>query len=163
MTVFTRAYQTSDLQAIVRMNHKSEHLLSPMDRNRFIELQTKSSLLLVVEVDQQTAGFLIAFCDGTDYDSVNYRWFSRRLKNFLYIDRVVVSEHVRSMGIGRQLYREAETWARTQEILWMAAEIDLQPPNHASLKFHDKLGFVEAGQQTAGDDHKLVSLRILAL
>ena len=159
----TRPYATTDTPAILRLNAESEHLLSPLDEERFDRLRKNCSLLRVVELEGDLAGFVLGFCDGVDYDSVNYQWFSSRLKNFFYIDRVVVTKSARSAGIGRSLYQEIHDWARARELVWLAAEIDLVPPNSASLKFHDQQGFIRIGQQSAGATDKLVSLQVCSV
>ena len=154
-----RPYQPGDQAAVLRLNDNAVRVLSPMDRDRFAELRALCSLLWVAELEDQTVAFLMAFTDGTDYDSVNYRWFSKRFKDFLYIDRIVVSEEARSLGIGQRFYREIERWSRQNRLAWLAAEVDIEPPNSASLKFHERQKFVEVGRQRIDGD-KMVSLRV---
>jgi len=134
-----------------------------MDKTRFQELHKMAALLQVAETHGDIVAFLMAFTDGADYDSPNYRWFSRRLKDFLYIDRVVVSEKVRSSGIGRQLYSEIEKWGRSHDLSWLAAEVDTQPPNSASLRFHHQQHFTEVARHIAGDGKKEVSLQVKSI
>ena len=42
---------------------------------------------------------------------------------------------------------------------WLAAEVDIEPPNSVSLKFHERQNFIEVGRQMI-DGGKLVSLRV---
>ena len=157
--IILRKWRSTDEADILRLNAESESVLSPMDRHRFETLRGMCCLLLVAQFDDRVVGFLMGFSDGAGYDSVNYRWFASRLKRFLYIDRVVVSSEFREAGLGRRFYAEAERWAAAHELLWMAAEVDLQPPNTASLKFHERLDFSEVGSQTVADK-KRVSLQV---
>ncbi len=155
-----RPYSAGDEAAILDLNKHSVHFLSPMDKSRFAELRAMARLLWLAESRGEVVAFLLGFSEGAAYDSVNYRWFSRRLKNFFYIDRIVVSDKVRSLGVGRSIYAKLESWALQQGFDWLAAEVDIEPPNTGSLRFHDRQQFVEVARQTAGVQRKTVSLRI---
>jgi len=152
----------ADERAIVRLNAASETETSAMDAARFRSLFDSCSLVLVAERADLVAGFLIGFEDGATYDSVNYRWFAARLKRFFYIDRVVVAADARGAGIGRALYARAESWALAAGSHWLAAEMNLQPPNPASLRFHQRAGFVALGTQRL-DGGKVVSMQARGL
>jgi predicted GNAT superfamily acetyltransferase len=154
-----REWRPADDAEILRLNAESVHVLSPLDAGRLSLLRGMSRFLSVAESGGVVAGFLLGFTDGEEYDSVNYQWFSARLKQFLYIDRVVVSKDFRRAGLGRQFYFAAQSWARQQQLMWLTAEIDLQPPNPVSLEFHRQLGFFEVGQQQAAKN-KIVSLQV---
>jgi hypothetical protein len=100
----------------------------------------------------------MAFADGSDYDSVNYRWFTSRFKRFLYLDRMVVAAPFRRAGVGRAFHAAAEQHAAVSSLAWIVGEIDLDPPNPESLAYHERLGFVEVGRQTLPSG-KVVSMR----
>ena len=157
-----RDWRSADKADILRLNAESESVLSPMDDDRFAALLSMCCLLKVAEIGGRVVGFLMGFSDGAGYDSVNYRWFASRLQRFLYIDRVVVAKELRGAGLGRRFYTEAERWAAEQELHWLAAEVDVQPPNTASLGFHQRLAFVEVGRQAAGNG-KQVSLQVRSI
>ncbi|KPJ76533.1 MAG: hypothetical protein AMJ54_11435 [Deltaproteobacteria bacterium SG8_13] len=154
-----RQWQPADEAAILGLNAGSVSVLSPMGGARFAILSRTCSLLKVAEFGGRVVGFFMGFDDAAAHDSVNYRWFAYRLKRFLYIDRVVVSREFQKAGLGRRFYNEAGHWAAEHRLCWMAAEVDLQPPNTASLRFHERLGFVEVGRQVTADG-KLVSLQL---
>lgn len=149
----------ADAAQICQLNRMDETRLSPMDTERFALLSGMACYNKVVTVDGEPAGFLIGFRDGTDYDSLNYRWFNERMKRFFYIDRVVVDARYRKMGIASTLYRDVQVFASEQSLNWLAAEIDIQPPNTSSLAFHKAFGFNEVGTQVYGE-HKMVSLQL---
>ena len=157
-----RHWQPADEADILGLNAESESVLSPMDDDRFAALRSMCCLLKVAETDDRVVGFLMGFSDGAGYDSVNYRWFASRLQRFLYIDRVVITQELRGTGLGRRFYTEAERWAAARKLHWLAAEVDLQPPNTASLGFHQRLAFVEVGRQVAGNG-KQVSLQVRSI
>ena len=157
-----RNYLESDEPDILRLNKASEHVLSPMNTDRFKSLREMSSLLIVAEQAGSVLGFLMGFTCGTGYDSLNYQWFQNNLNSFLYIDRVVISEQARGTGIGSKFYQQAKSWAVSNSLQKLAAEIDIEPPNETSLYFHEKFGFREIAQQRLGPA-KVVSLQTLDL
>ena len=158
-TTIIRPYEAKDEEAVLKLNEDSVSFLSPMNRTRFVRLKSVSRLILVAECDRKVVAFLMGFSDNADYDSVNYQWFSARLKSFFYIDRIVVNKKYRSLGIGRTFYSKIYDWASQEGMKWLVAEIDFEPPNETSLKFHNKQQFVEVAK-LAGNGKKTVSLQV---
>lgn len=152
----------ADGDSIIRLNAESVIATSPMDAGSFEELFELCSLLIVAERDAATVGFLMGFVDGVALDGLNYSWFATRLKRFFYIDRIVVDESCRGSGLGQKIYASVCEWAAEQELLWLAAEMNLDPPNLPSLRFHKRQGFNEIGTQTLPSG-KLVSMQIKRL
>ncbi|MDH4075128.1 MAG: GNAT family N-acetyltransferase, partial [Acidimicrobiia bacterium] len=64
-----------------------------------------------------------------------------RHPSFAYIDRVAIDERQRGAGWGPALYREFEAWARESGRSLLCAEVNTEPPNPRSLRFHDLFGF----------------------
>src|SRR5699024_9242171 len=139
---------------------ESVHFLSPMDRERLDYLANKADIFDVIEKDGKVEGFILAFREGGDYDSVNYKWFNERYDKFLYIDRVVISIEQQRKGLGEALYNWIFDHAEVDKI---AAEIDIKPPNPTSLAFHKNFGFKEVGQHSVAGGTKVVSLEISEL
>ena len=155
-----RAAEEKDYPFILRVNKENVEVLSPMDAVRLKQFAEFAELLLIVEVDQKPAAFLIALREGvTFYDSENYLWFSRKYEKFLYIDRIVIDEPYRSLGIGRKLYQEVFAWANKTNVPFVTAEIDTIPYNETSLKFHEAMGFKEVGSQRIRNNCIEVSLQ----
>ena len=167
---------------ILRLNEELVQYLSPMDEARLDHLYNESALHLVVEGDGVGDGaedgtgdgvgdgdgggvlaFLLAFREGADYDSVNYQWFENHYEKFLYIDRVVVDSLAQGHGIGNLIYDYIFSYARANDIPFVTAEIDIQPANPISLKYHEKYGFKEVGRQEVANGKKVVSLQISQL
>jgi hypothetical protein len=90
-------------------------------------------------------GFLMAFDQDADYDSVNFLWFRERFDRFVYVDRIVVSAAARGKGVARQLYADLFATARAAGHVRIVCEVNSHPPNPASDAFHAALGFVEVG------------------
>jgi predicted GNAT superfamily acetyltransferase len=148
---------------VLALNLEWEHVTSPLSAAELTVLVPCAVRFRVVEVGGQAAAFLLAFGPCVDYDSVIYRWFDARYGAFLYIDRVVVGSAYQRSGIGDALYADAIAFAREHGIPRVVCEVDVEPPNTASVAFHDRLGFVEIGTQTVAGGTKVVSLRELSV
>ena len=158
-----RPATAADTAAIVSINAAVQELTAPMDANKYTRLQNECDHVLAAEnPDGGVVAFLMAMGDAANYESVNYRWFAARIKNFCYIDRVAVAAQARGGGCGRALYGKIRQLATAQKRLWLAADITAQPPNAQSLRFHAKQGFVEAGRQTLADG-RVVSMQLCPL
>jgi len=154
-----RAARASDHPALLRLNAASQAVLSPLDERRLQDLVARADWLDVVDRGGEVLAFLMAFREGADYDSPNYRWFARRYPRFLYIDRVVVAQAARGRGCGSLLYQRAFERARSHGVPSVTCEFDLEPPNPASARFHARFGFREVGRQQYGPLRKTVSLQ----
>lgn len=158
-----RAVHHDDSTQILRLNEQSVQFLSPLDPERLALLRTQAAYLPVLESARQVAAFLLAFREGSAYDSPNYRWFVSRYPKFLYIDRVVVSLSIQGQGAGKLLYEDVFAFARSEGINLVTCEIDIDPPNPVSLRFHERHGFRQVGTQTYGHAQKVVSLQAVEL
>lgn len=132
-----------DLADVLDLNQRNVELLSPMDEQRFREIEAVADHCAVIEVDGAFAGFVILVPDGTSYDAENYRWYSERYDTFTYLDRIVIGESFRRQGLGASVYDTLEGWSRER----LALEVNIDPPNEPSLAFHRGRGFVEVGQR----------------
>lgn len=150
----------SDLQTVVALNEAHVELLSPLDEPRLRQLMRWTSRSDVIVCDGEVAGFVLVFPAGTPYDSPNYRWFTRRYgDSFHYLDRVVVDGRYRRRGLAGAAYDVIEAEAAGHGVL--ALEVNLDPPNRASLAFHAARGYAEVGR--LGDAGHVVTLMAKAL
>ena len=138
---------------LLRLNNCSARETSMLTRQRF---DTIISSAFVATYIEPRAAFLLAFAESDDYDGGHFLWFRNRFDAFLYIDRVVVAEHCRRQGLGRLLY--ADVFERAEQLghKSVVCEVNLQPPNPISDRFHAGLGFEEVGRATIDDGAKTV-------
>lgn len=151
----------ADFTAILALNETFVALLSPLDGERLARLHAQAALHRVIEQDGRIAAFLLAFREGADYDSPNYRWFAQRHARFLYVDRIVVAADTQARGAGSRLYRDVYALALRDGVPLITCEFDIEPPNPVSERFHARLGFREVGRQHLGGGSKTVSLQVL--
>jgi predicted GNAT superfamily acetyltransferase len=163
MSAAIRSAVAEDFGAILALNAESVHFLSPLDAARLRHLHAQAAYHRVVESDGVVVAFLLAFREGADYDSPNYRWFAQRYAQFLYIDRVVVGAAQQGRGLGALLYDDLFAFARASSVAKVTCEFDVDPPNPASAAFHARFGFREVGTQWLGGGKKQVSLQARSL
>jgi predicted GNAT superfamily acetyltransferase len=151
-----------DFAAILALNAESVRFLSPLDAARLARLHAQAAYRRVVEVDGAVVAFLLAFREDADYDSPNFRWFTKQFPRFLYIDRVVVAAAAQGRGLGARLYDDVIAFAAARGVTPLTCEFDLDPPNPASERFHGRYGFREVGRQRLANG-KQVSLQARAV
>jgi predicted GNAT superfamily acetyltransferase len=158
-----RPANPADFPAILALNAALVHFLSPLDEAHLRMLHAQAAYHRVVETAGVVAAFLLAFREGADYDSPNYRWFSQNYSEFLYIDRVVVDPAQQGHGLGALFYDDLFAFAHAANVATVTCEFDLDPPNPGSQKFHARFGFREVGTQWIAGGKKRVSLQARAL
>ncbi len=151
-----RALSDGDVEAVLSLNEESVWALSPLDGAALDEHRKQAAHLVVCELDDAVAAFAIAYAPGTAYDSINYRWHSERFADFLYLDRIAVSQQFRRRGIASALYGHMEAVAVPRGR--MVCEVNSEPPNLESLAFHQARGYRRIGFLTQLDGHETVML-----
>jgi len=150
-----REVTRADWPALLALNLASVRELSELDEERLQAILSFAHRSLVVESAGEVAAFALVIAPDTAYDSRNYRWFGDRFEQFLYLDRVVVADGQRRRGIATQLYDAMEDTAASFER--MVCDVNVRPPNDASLAFHGARGYVEVGRLAHGSE-KVVAL-----
>jgi predicted GNAT superfamily acetyltransferase len=162
--VTPRDIAAADLAALNALNdaHAAEvNALAPADFAALVDAAFAARML--DGPDGRPAGFCIALSHATPTQGPNHRWFQARLPTFAYVDRVVVDGASRGQGIARALYADLVDRARAAGLPVLACEVNLDPPNPASMAFHEKFGFTEAGVATDPRNGKRVRYLTLAL
>lgn len=137
-----------DLRRVAALNDAEVPRVSPLGLAGVRRLLPKCDLALAATDGAGTiAGFVFAVAPGSDYDSVNYRYFEDRGTDHLYVDRVVVGPAFRRQGIAGQLYDAVAARARETGRAEVTCEVNVSPPNPGSEVFHERRGFVEVGRQ----------------
>ncbi len=142
-----RLFLDSDIDAALELNNLNSPAVGEVDREQLQFLIDHSLYSFAIGSDTLHA-FCITFAPGAPYTSVNYQWFSKSYSEFVYLDRIVVSEKMRNNSLGAKLYAAVEQRMikdRCAPIL--TCEVNLIPPNSGSIRFHNRIGFREVGQQ----------------
>ena len=137
--------QTKDISSILLINQEGLPGTGEISEEEIADLLTLTELALGAYVENELVGFVLCLPPKTRYGSLNYAWFNQRYEEFLYVDRIAVSEKHRNCMIGSQLYKEVIAHAK-QKNCPIAAEVSLKPPNIDSMRFHERHGFNEIGE-----------------
>lgn len=152
-----RPYTPADETQVLAINAACIPEVGPMDAAKLADLVSWSPFLRVVDVDERIVAFLIGLTEDAPYASPNFGWFVARHPSFAYVDRVAIDEAARGAGWGPALYREFEAWAIENGKPLLCAEVNTEPPNPRSLRFHDLFGFdmVDQFEPTGNPDYRV--------
>ena len=144
----------AQLQSIYELNQENTPEVGSIESIQHLkQLIDFSAYNLLALKEDEVVGFIICMREGSAYGSENYKFFTKRLKKFLYVDRVAIDEHHRRVGLGKAIYEEIFTQA-SNDNLPIALEVNTQPVNQPSLNFHEKMGFDQIGAKEF-DDHSV--------
>ncbi|MEZ5203021.1 MAG: GNAT family N-acetyltransferase [Acidimicrobiales bacterium] len=133
----------ADADAVLDINEEVVELLAPMDRVEY-RWFLGAATAWAADVDGALAGFVLLLEPGVDYPSRNYAWVSERFEDFLYLDRVAVAADHRRRGVATAIYDAVEGLA-ARSGRPVILEVNVDPPNHASLAFHLARGYEPLG------------------
>lgn len=148
-----RDVTTADFDRLLVINEANVPEVGPLNAERLAFLVDESAIALVVDGGDELVGFCIVLAPGSTYGSVNYRWFMDRYDDALYLDRVAFDASAQGRGLGQALYAEVNRRmiADFGEFPVLTLEVNVDPPNEPSLRFHQRQGFTEVGRQTYGE------------
>ncbi|ROS73532.1 GNAT family N-acetyltransferase [Cellulomonas sp. PhB143] len=161
--VVVRKARDEDLARIVELNNASTPAVPETGARDMRELVEASTLTLVAAEpgSDEALGFLVAFDGGLDdFDAENYAWFEERGFDHYYVDRIVVGDGARGRGVGQRFYEEIFAVAKAEGRESVTCEVNIDPMNAGSLRFHGRLGFEGRGEQRIHED--TVTVRKLA-
>ncbi|MEM7566105.1 MAG: GNAT family N-acetyltransferase [Pseudomonadota bacterium] len=144
MTLTVRAYEpASDADWLLALNNTYVREICEETPESLRAVLGQALATRVAERDGARAGAVVLIPRGLpDYESLNYRWFMDQSdEDFLYVDRVMVSSDAKGGGIGRALYEDAGRIAKARGIPRITCEVNEDPPNPASVAFHERMGF----------------------
>ena len=146
----------SDFDEILKLNEESVPHVNSICMSELQWFDENATYFKVVKIDSSLAGFIIGLGPGTEYASLNYRWFCDNYDNFAYVDRVCVSEWARRRGVAEALYKDFA--AAQTDTPCMTCEVNIRPPNEGSMRFHERLHFRQVGSQEIDDGKKEVAM-----
>ena len=85
----------SDLEEILILNQLALPAVSSVTIDEMANFLDIADYFKSILIENIVAGFLIALHPGKDYHSLNYKWFEKRYKSFIYVDRIVIGSSYR--------------------------------------------------------------------
>ena len=155
----TRNIEIADLPQVLEINNANTPGVSELTMAE-LESDLKNSLhaLAVDNEHGEVCAFCITFAQDAPDAGDNHRWFAERYKSFVYLDRIAIDSNHQNRGLGALLYQSVEQhMLNSAEHSLLCCEVNLEPPNPGSLRFHKRIGFTEIGQYSPQQGY-LVSL-----
>ena len=145
-----RNIEIADLPRVLEINNANTPGVSELT---FTELETdlENSLhALAIDNEQgEVCAFCITFDPGAPDAGDNHRWFAERYESFVYLDRIAIDSNHQNRGLGAVLYQSVELhMLDSAQHSLLCCEVNLEPPNPGSLRFHQRIGFMEIGRVT---------------
>lgn len=157
-----RDYRPDDAESVLALNNACVPEVGVLDREKLDNLVSWSPYFRLVDLGDEdnpdVVGLLIGLDHTAPYQSPNYGWFVPRFDRFAYIDRIAIADSARGQGWGPAMYADFEAWARDVDLPRLCAEVNVVPPNHRSVRFHDIYGFdqLEEFEPTGSPDYRVV-------
>ena len=137
-----RELSDSDVQKMWEINKQGLPGTGKVDEQGLLNLLEYSEISVGAYENGELLGYVICLPPATEYGSLNYAWFNENMADFLYVDRIAVAQIHRDKGIGSRLYSHIIEYSSKQ----IAAEVSLNPPNLASMRFHGRFDFEKIGE-----------------
>lgn len=134
----------ANIEAIWAINEQGLPGTGRVSEQEISDLLQFSSLSVGVFDANELLGFVICLPPRTRYGSLNYQWFNDHYNAFVYVDRIAVSTLQRNQGVGTKLYDVVVAYSKEKNIP-IAAEVNLNPPNPGSIRFHERFNFEQVG------------------
>jgi predicted GNAT superfamily acetyltransferase len=154
-----RNIEITDVARVLEINNANTPGVSELTLSE-LETDIKNCLhaLLIDNEHGEVCAFCITFAPDAPDAGVNHQWFADRFESFVYLDRIAIDPTYQNLGLGALLYQSVEKQmiASAQHSL-LCCEVNLEPPNPGSLRFHHRIGFTEVGQHSPQQNY-LVSM-----
>jgi predicted GNAT superfamily acetyltransferase len=145
-----RNIEITDVARVLEINNANTPGVSELTLSE-LETDIKNCLhaLAIDNEHGEVCAFCITFAPDAPDAGVNHQWFADRFESFVYLDRIAIDPTYQNLGLGVLLYQSVEQQmiASAQHSL-LCCEVNLEPPNPGSLRFHHRIGFTEVGQHS---------------
>jgi predicted GNAT superfamily acetyltransferase len=145
-----RNIEITDVARVLEINNANTPGVSELTMSE-LETDIKNCLhaLAIDNEHGEVCAFCITFAPDAPDAGANHRWFADRFESFVYLDRIAIDPAYQNLGLGVLLYQSVEQQmiASAQHSL-LCCEVNLEPPNPGSLRFHHRIGFTEVGQHS---------------
>lgn len=159
MTCKLRDVLSSDLDAALILNESVVPDVNSIDLQQMRWFADNAAYFRVFMSGEDLAAFLIGLRPATEYASPNYRWFCDHYDDFGYVDRVAVATFARRRGLASRLY-DNFVESLPGDVSVLSCEVNINPPNESSMRFHARYGFNQVGSQKVEGGAKEVALMV---
>ena len=157
MTQMIRPFETPDLAQLHAINCAGEPGVGAVSEEALAAIISKGNCCVAENATGQIAGFLLTLGPEAGYASKNYQWFDERYEDYIYVDRIAIAPDARGGGFGTALYQHSfKQHAGTALVI--GCEVNTAPPNPGSMRFHERVGFHQVGEQAFSADYAVAYL-----
>ena len=152
---------STDVTRVLEINNANTPGVSELTLS---ELETDmKNCLYALAIDNEhgeVCAFCITFAADAPDAGANHQWFADRYESFVYLDRIAINSNHQNRGLGALLYQSVEQlMLDSAEHLLLCCEVNLEPPNPGSLRFHKRIGFTEVGTQSTNPGYVVTYLQ----
>ena len=141
---------STDVTRVLEINNANTPGVSKLTLTE-LETDLKNCLhaLAIDNEHGEVCAFCITFAPDAPDAGANHRWFADRFESFVYLDRIAIDSTHQNLGLGALLYQTVELrMLESAKHSLLCCEVNLEPPNPGSLRFHKRIGFSEVGQHS---------------
>ena len=154
-----RPLVAADEAQVLKINVEAQSGVAALDHVELARLVGVSPTHVVAADGDAAYGYALNFGRDDAYDGEEFLAMRSLIPQpFVYIDQVAVAGAARTQGIGRRLYEALERRAMDLGICCLCCEVNIRPPNPASLAFHARLGFSTLSSMATSDGRDVVLL-----
>jgi len=153
----------TDVTRVLEINNANTPGVSELTLSE-LETDIKNCLhaLAIDNEHGEVCAFCITFAPDAPHAGVNHQWFADRFESFVYLDRIAIDSNHQNRGLGALLYQTVEQrMLESAEHSLLCCEVNLEPPNPGSLRFHKRIGFVECGVEITAPGYVVTYLQKL--
>ena len=155
-----RNIEITDVARVLEINNANTPGVSELTLSE-LETDIKNCLhaLAIDNEHGEVCAFCITFAPDAPDAGVNHQWFADRFESFVYLDRIAIDPAYQNLGLGVLLYQSVEQqMIDSAQHSLLCCEVNLEPPNPGSLRFHQRIGFTEVGQHSPQQNYMVSML-----
>jgi len=156
-----RNIASTDVTRVLEINNANTPGVSELTLSE-LETDIKNCLhaLAIDNEHGEVCAFCITFAADAPDAGANHQWFADRYESFVYLDRIAIDSNHQNRGLGALLYQTVERhMLDSTEPSLLCCEVNLEPPNPGSLRFHKRIGFTEVGTQSTNPEYVVTYLQ----
>ena len=154
-----RNVEIADFARVLEINNANTPGVSELTMSELAtDIENCLHALAIDNEHGEVCAFCITFAPDAPHAGANHQWFAERFESFVYLDRIAIDSTHQNLGLGALLYLTVEQrMLDSAEHSLLCCEVNLEPPNPGSLRFHKRIGFTEVGRHSPQQDY-VVSL-----
>lgn len=148
-----------DWGAVLRINASVQPAVAPLDWRELNRLLALPGYHRVARKEGSIVGYLLSVASESFYDGEEFLLFHQLTRApFVYVDQLAIPQEHQRRGLGRMFYSALFRAATLSGARSICCEVNISPPNPASLEFHLALGFREVASLLVSDGRTVALL-----